>query len=161
MITQKQIAVVEKALIEQGLFVSCGHNPPNLMSTHWGSIGYFWNRWIFVLPVRNNKLSHDIIEKTGEFCVSVPYNDLRSAIMRIDIVSGRTNDKFTELHLHPVSAQKVKGFVVGDCGLHIECKVIYTDNVANNDLSPDIRQELYSTKDYHTLYFGEIVAVYE
>ncbi|MDR3021203.1 MAG: flavin reductase [Clostridiales bacterium] len=161
MITQKHITILEKALHEQGLFVTCGKNPPNLMSTHWGSIGYFFNRWVFILPVRQNKLSHEIIDQTGEFTVSVPYTDLRNAIMKADIISGRKVDKFIELHLHPVKAKQVNSFVVGDCGLHLECKVIYTSEITRAVLNDAIFDELYSKKDYHTMYFAEIIMVWE
>lgn len=161
MITQKQIAVLQKALSEQGLLITSGKTPPNVMSTHWGSVGYFFNRWVFVLPVRNNKLSHEIIEQTQEFSVSVPYKDLRNTISKADIISGRQANKFVELHLHPIKAQKINSYIVGDCGLHLECKVIHTANIARNNISPEINNQLYSNKDYHTMYYGEIVACYE
>ncbi|MDR1138832.1 MAG: flavin reductase [Clostridiales bacterium] len=161
MITQKQIDKTERALIEQGLFVTCGNKTPNLMSTHWGGFGYFFNRWLFILPVRNNKLSHEIIEQTQEFGVSVPYKDLRDAIVKTDITSGRTHNKFVELHLHPIKAKKIDTYLIGDCGLHIECKVIHTSNIARNNISQHLNEQMYHNKDYHTMYYGEIVDIYE
>ncbi|MCL1944413.1 MAG: flavin reductase [Firmicutes bacterium] len=161
MITQKQIGMVQRALQEQGLFVTSGKEQPNLMSTHWGSVGYFFNKWIFVLPVRNNKLSHEIIEKTQEFAVSVPYKDLRNTITKADITSGREGNKFVALHLHPLKCKSINSYVVGDCGLHLECKVIHTSNIARNNISEEINEQLYINKDYHTMYYGEILSVYE
>lgn len=155
------ISIIKKTTLEQGLFVTSGNNPPNLMATHWGSIGYFWNRWVFVLPVRYNKLTHDIIDETKEFTVSVPYKDLRYYIMKIDNLAGRTHDKFSEFHLHPIKARKVQSYIVGDCDLHLECKVIYTGNMSSGDIDPTLKNEMYSTKNFHTMYFGEIVDIYE
>ena len=51
------------ALRNSGLFVSCGKETPNLMSTHWGALGSFWNREVFVLPVREGKRSHEVIDR--------------------------------------------------------------------------------------------------
>jgi len=160
-IKDSHISTINKALREQGLFVTMGKNPPNLMSTHWGSIGYIWNKWIFVLPVRYNKLSHDIIDETKEFSVSIPYKDLRDYIMKLDTISGRTHDKFSELHLHPVKSRTIDSFVVGDCDLHLECKVVYTGNMGNQDLNQKLKDEMYSSKNFHTMYFAEIVDIYE
>ena len=149
------------ALKEQGLLVTCGKSPPNLMSTHWGGLGYFWNRWVFVLPVRYGKLSQSIITNAGEFCVSVPYSDLRHAIMQVDHISGHGHNKFEELHLHPVRAKTVQSYVVGDCGMHLECKVIYTGNTTADVVAPDLKAEMYAKKDFHAMYFGEIIDIYE
>ncbi|MCL2598967.1 MAG: flavin reductase [Firmicutes bacterium] len=160
-VTDTQIAVINKMMREQGLFATTGTNPPNPMGVHWGSIGYMWNRWVFCLPVRYNKLSHDIIEQTKEFTISVPYKDLRYYMVKLDNISGREHDKFTELHLHAKKAKKVGTYIVDDCDLHLECKVIYTSNMGPGDLDPMLKNDMYSTKNFHTMYFGEIVDIYE
>ena len=58
-----------------GLFVTCGKEKPNIMTTHWGALGAFWHKQVFVLPVRAGKRSHEILAETGSF---VPFS-LRKA----------------------------------------------------------------------------------
>jgi hypothetical protein len=45
-------------------------------------------------------------------------------------------------------------------GLHYECQIVYTSAMGPAHLSPELEQEFYAAKDYHTLYFGEIVDCY-
>ena len=75
-ITSEYRKRVTEALRSSGLFVTCGKEHPNIMSTHWGAIGTFWNRPVFVLPVRKGKLSHDLIDSHKSFAVSVPRVDM-------------------------------------------------------------------------------------
>jgi len=42
-------------------------------------------------------------------------------------------------------------------GLHYECKIVYKSAMNPVYLNKDYDTALYSEKDYHTLYFGEIV----
>lgn len=144
-----------------GVFVTCGLNPPNVMSTHWGGQGAIWNREIFTLPVRKSKLSHDIINSTMSFAVSVPYKDMRNEIIMCDQLSGFSTNKFDELHLHPKKARHIPAYVLGECGLILECKVVYKADMDRDSISDELSEEMYSCKDYHTVYFGEIIEAYE
>jgi flavin reductase (DIM6/NTAB) family NADH-FMN oxidoreductase RutF len=116
---------------------------------------------VFILPVRNSRYSHGIIEKSGTFTVSVPRKDLTDVIMRCSGLSGRDHDKFSELHLHPVKARTVDTYIVGDCGLHFECRVVYRAAMTGEALDPALNADVYNGKNYHTLFYGEVLAVYE
>lgn len=161
MIATEQRKRVMEALRESGLFISCGKATPNLMSTHWGALGNFWNKDVFVLPVRRGKLSHEVIEKEKSFAVSVPSFDMRNEIMICDHMSGYSVNKFDELHLHPRRAKHIPAYVLGECGLILECKVIFAAPVAQGYMDPALMADVYKNKDFHTMYFGEIVACYE
>ncbi|MDE6399192.1 MAG: flavin reductase [Clostridiales bacterium] len=149
------------ALSSGGLFVSCGKETPNLMSTHWGAIGTFWNKQVFVLPVREGKRSHEVIEKEKSFAISVPKTDMRNEIVRCDHMSGYAVNKFEELHLHPKRARCIPAYVLGECGLILECKVLFAASAQNGYVSDSLASEMYTGKDFHTMYFGEVVACYE
>jgi hypothetical protein len=43
---------------------------------------------------------------------------------------------------------------------HYECKIVYKSAMDNAFLDSDL-EKLYPKKDYHTLYFGQIMASYE
>ena len=143
-----------------GLFVTCGIEPHNVMSTHWGSVGTMWNRDVFVLPVRESKLSHSIIAETGEFAVCMPIKDMRDEIMLCDHLSGYNTNKFGELHLHPKRARHIDAYVLAECGLVLECRVILAADMTKEGLDSALLNEMYAHKDFHTLYFAEILDCY-
>lgn len=158
-LTTEQRMKLIGALKSSGLFISCGKETPNLMSTHWGALGSFWNRQVFILPVRTGKLSHEVIDKEKSFAVSVPIADMRREIMLCDHMSGYSVNKFEELHLHPRRAKKIPAYVLGECGLILECKVVYSCD--GGEIDESLKAEMYDGKDLHTMYFGEVVACYE
>ena len=149
------------ALRDSGLFISCGKNPPNRMATHWGALGNIWNRQVFILPVRNGKLSHEIIERDKSFAVSVPVTDMSREVMLCDHMSGYDVNKFEELHFHPKRAKKIPTYVLADCGLILECKVLFSAPADCGYLDETLKQEMYGKKDFHSIYFGEVIDCYE
>ncbi|MCI8413277.1 MAG: flavin reductase family protein [Clostridia bacterium] len=144
-----------------GLFVTCGKEKPNIMTTHWGALGAFWHKQVFVLPVRAGKRSHEILAETGSFAVSVPTTDMRNEIMLCDTMSGYAVNKFEALHLHPKRARKIPAYVLGECGLILECKVVYTATAEDGSADDALKADMYNGKQYHTMFFGEIIDCYE
>jgi len=45
-------------------------------------------------------------------------------------------------------------------GLHYESKIVYKSAMDPATLSPELDAAIYPSRDYHTLYFGEIVDCY-
>ncbi len=160
-LTTNQRILLNNALRDSGIFVSCGKAKPNLMSTHWGSLGNFWNRQIFILPVRSGKLSYEVIESEKTFAISVPTTDMSREIMMCDHMSGYTVNKFDALHLHPKRARKIDAYVLGDCGLIIECKVLFSCGEEFGYIDESLKNEMYADKAFHTMYFAEVIDCYE
>ena len=158
--TEKQRMTLMNALRSSGVFVTCGIQKSNVMTTHWGCMGTLWNRDVFMLPVRGSKLSHEIIAQNGSFAISVPVKDMRTEIAMCDHISGYFVNKFEELHLHPKRARKIDAYVLGECGLIVECKVAATVDLNKANVTPQLDAEMYSLKDYHTLFIGEVVEAY-
>ncbi len=160
--TDNQRVRLLKAIRQSGIFVTSGHKEKvNIMSTHWGSLGTFWNKPVFILPVRKSKLTHSLIDETGCFAISVPAKDMRNEIIMCDHLSGYDSNKFESLHLHPKRTKKIPTYTISECGLFLECKVIYKTDMQREQLDDKLREEMYSQKDFHTMYFAEVVAVYE
>ena len=47
----------------------------NSMTISWGMVGIEWGKPIFVTFIRENRFTRSLIEKTGEFTVSIPIDD--------------------------------------------------------------------------------------
>jgi hypothetical protein len=63
--------------------------------------------------------------------------------------------------METVAGLKVASPVINTRWRHYECKIIYKSAMDPAYLDRDYDISLYPQKDYHTLYFGEIMACYE
>ncbi len=149
------------AMTDPGLLVVSldGRGRPNPMTVGWGAIGVFWSKPVFIAPIRKSRYTHGCIKRTGDFTVNVLPRKLADAAMFCGTVSGRDHDKFAEANLNAAPSLKVKSPVIEECVLHYECRVVHTNAVAPKALIADIADAHYRDRDYHTYFFGEIVAV--
>ena len=157
------MAVAEKAMdqIKQGAFLTVRAGEAlNTMTIGWATIGYVWRKPVFTVLVRDSRHTFGIIEKAADFTVSVPTTDMRDAIMFCGTKSGRDYDKYNECGLGLAEANKVVSPIINTPGIHFECKIVF--KAAMDPAYLDAAYEkLYPEKDYHTLYFGEILDCYE
>jgi flavin reductase (DIM6/NTAB) family NADH-FMN oxidoreductase RutF len=133
----------------------------NTMTIGWATIGYVWRKPIMMVAVRLTRHTFSIIETAGDFTVSIPSSDMKKEIMFCGTKSGRDYNKFKECNLQTSDSQKVITPIIKVPGLHYECKIVYKSAMNPADLNKDYDAALYPEKDYHTLYFGEIVDCYE
>jgi len=150
-----------KALSSTGLLlVSLDANGrPNVMTIGWGSLGIFWRRPMFVVPVRHSRYTYGCIQATGDFTVNVLPRALAEVAAFCGTVSGRDHDKFAEANLTPAPGLRVKSPIIEQCVLHYECKTVHANDVVPDALAADIVGSLYQTGDYHRFFFGEILSV--
>jgi flavin reductase (DIM6/NTAB) family NADH-FMN oxidoreductase RutF len=147
--------------ISKGAFLTTAHGgKTNTMTIGWGSIGFIWNKPIFTVLVRPSRFTHGLIEPSGEFTVSFPFEDMKEALSLCGTKSGRDLDKIKAAGLALKPGQKVATPVIGCKGLHYECKVVYKQNMDPAALDGDYKGRCYPNGDYHTVYYGEILACY-
>lgn len=135
---------------------------PNTMTIGWGQPGVVWGKPCVTVLVRPSRFSHHMLEENAVFTVSVPVpGEMGDALRLCGRESGRDGDKFAKAGLTAKPAQKVDGVIIGECPLHIECRVVYKQEMMPALLDPAIDNSAYASKDYHTLYYGEVLAVYQ
>ena len=133
----------------------------NTMTIGWATIGYIWQRPVFMVAVRDSRYTFTLLEKTDNFTVTIPAGDEQNkAVAFCGTKSGRDLDKFKECNLLPKQARCTESPIIDIPGIHYECKIVYKSAMDNAFLDSDL-EKLYPKKDYHTLYFGEILASYE
>jgi flavin reductase (DIM6/NTAB) family NADH-FMN oxidoreductase RutF len=149
-------------LHKQGAFLTVKDGDiVNTMTISWGNIGYEWSRPIFTVMVRGSRYTYDLIEKSGEFTVSIPLNDgLKNALAVCGTKSGRDIDKFKEAKLGLKAGRKVETPVIEQCELHYECRIVYKQAMDPDLLKDEVKASAYKNGDYHTFYYGEIVDCY-
>jgi len=158
------MAVAEKAItqIKKGAFLTVKSGEAiNTMTIGWATIGYVWRKPMLMVAVRLSRHTFSIIETAADFTVSIPSSDMKKEIAFCGTKSGRDCNKFKECNLQTSYSQKVITPIIKVPGLHYECKIVYKSAMDPAYLNKDYDTALYPEKDYHTLYFGEIVDCYE
>jgi flavin reductase (DIM6/NTAB) family NADH-FMN oxidoreductase RutF len=148
--------------LEKGVFLTTAFGDKrNTMVIGWGGINVIWNRPMMVVFVRKIRATHELLEQSGQFTVSVPLSrDLSAALKICGTRSMRDIDKFAVCHLTPVPGRKVMTPVIGECELHYECRIMYKQQLSQSDIPDVVKTRFYPTGANHTVYFAEIVDSY-
>ena len=175
----KQIDVTEylpKILqeLKKGILVNTKNgDKTNSMTIGWGQIGIEWGKMFFTTYIRHGRFTHQQIEATKEFTVSVPLErtpEVAKAIGYIGSRSGREIDKLSDMNLTLSEGKEVKSPAIKELPLTLECKVIYSQEQNIDNIPQEIKDSCYpqdvpsdnpmANRDYHTVYYGEIVNAY-
>lgn len=132
----------------------------NTMTIGWVSFGFIWQRPIMTVMVRPTRYTFGIMEKAVDFTVTLPLDDMKNELEYCGSRSGREVNKFEECNLKIEKGQKVISPIIDTHGYHYECKIVCRSAMNPAFLDKEIDASLYPQKDYHTIYFGEIVACY-
>lgn len=97
-----------------------GHN--NIITIAWtGTV--CTNPPMVSVSVRPERYSYPILKETGEFVINLTTKDLTYAADYCGVKSGRDVDKFREMQLTPVPAEKIKAPLIQESPVNLECKV--------------------------------------
>jgi len=131
----------------------------NTMTVAWGSFGTMWNKPFAQVVVRPTRYTYQFMEKYSTFTLSAFGKRYRDALMLLGTKSGRDGDKIGESGLTIAASSKVSAPCFSEAELIIECKKIYFDDFEPKQfLEVDIFNK-YPEKDYHRIYYGEILTV--
>lgn len=133
----------------------------NTMTASWGTMGIFWNKPIAICFIRPTRHTYNYSEEEEFFSISFLKEGNRKILNFCGSKSGRDHDKIAETGLLPIELEN--GTIsYQQAKLVLECKKIYFDDLKPVFFMPDDADEkFYPNKDYHRMYFGEIVAAYE
>ena len=153
---------VMKAMTSRGLLLGSydSSGKANIMTIGWGQIGSTWGLPLWTVLVRPSRYTHQCIEHTGCFTVNVPGEDLAAACATCGTLSGRDIDKFADCDLTVEKASSVLAPTVGQCPLVYECQVVHSNDVLPDKLAEEIITGAYADGDFHTVYFGKIIATF-
>lgn len=160
--------------LEKGILINTKNGDKlNTMTIGWGQTGIEWNKLLFTAYVRHTRFTHEQIEATKEFTVSIPLKRTPSVARAMGFCgsrNGKNIDKFKECNLTAVKGIDVQSPAIKEIPLTLECKVIYQQEQEHKNIPLDLYEKFYKnvpssdgTKtddDYHTVYYGEIVNAY-
>jgi flavin reductase (DIM6/NTAB) family NADH-FMN oxidoreductase RutF len=148
--------------IKEGAFLTVkAEHGLNTMTIGGATFGFVWRKPIMMVSVRSSRHTFGIIEAAKDFTVTVPKGDMHKETAYCGTKSGRNVDKFKMCNLETTNGRYVASPIIKTRGRHYECKIIYKSAMNPAHLDNDYDSSLYPEKDYHTFYFGEILACYE
>ena len=161
LLTREAIASPLLAQLPKGIFLSVGGAAPNVMTVGWGGLSFYWGKDIFVAPIRPQRFTHAPLLQQKAFTLSVPAPESFAKELHLcGTLSGRDGDKFQAAGITPAAARAVDAPIVPGCAFYLECRVLATHAFTKEGTDPAIRQMTYTAGDFHTLFYGEIVASY-
>jgi flavin reductase (DIM6/NTAB) family NADH-FMN oxidoreductase RutF len=158
------MSIAEDAVskIKEGAFLTVkAADELNTMTIGWATFGFIWQKPVMMVAVRSTRHTFGIIEKALDFTVTIPSGDMRKATAFCGSKSGRDVDKFKMCNLETADGRNVASPIIKVPGIHYECKIVYKSAMNPAHLDKNYDKAIYPLKDYHTLYFGEILSCYE
>lgn len=158
------IEAVAAAIADQlprGAFLCVEGDTPNVMTVGWGGLAYYWKKHVYVAPVRQQRHTYPLLKAARRFTISVPHpGAMAKELAQAGTLSGRDGDKFEAMSLKTRQAKTMPVPVVEGCAWYLECVVLAENafDAAGTDAS--IVDYTYKAGDFHTLFYGDVVACY-
>ena len=132
----------------------------NTMTASWGGFGILWNKPVCFIFVRPTRFTYNFLEENERFTMSFFSKEYKKTLSFLGTISGKNLDKIGESGLTLVSIDNLS-FAFEESRLIFDCKKIYyNDLLPQNFLDSEIGLN-YKANDYHRMYIGEIVNIFE
>ncbi len=132
----------------------------NAMTVGWGSLGTMWGRPFAQVVVRPGRHTRQFIDAQDSFTLCAFPESCRAALQLLGSRSGRDGDKIAAAGLTPVASRQVAAPGYAEAELTLECRKMYEQEMAPAGFLDAAIEKHYPTRDYHRIYFGEILTVF-
>ena len=128
----------------------------NSMTISWGGVGTLWGKHVVTAYVRTSRYTHEFMDNNEYFTVSF-YKDMKRILGVFGSKSGRDIDK---MHYDGLTAKEVDGSVTfEEAEVTLVCKKLFMQQLAVENMTPEVRDAFYSGDAPHDMYIGEIVDI--
>lgn len=156
-----KVAALVSTQLPKGIFLCVGGEKPNVMTIGWGGLSFYWGRDVFVVPVRQQRFTYPLLQAEQAFTVCVPHSGaMKEALLQAGTLSGHDGNKFEAMGLETVPGRKVNAPVIPGCAYVLECVTRAQNDFTAPKTDDSIIDYTYKAGDFHTLFYGEIVACY-
>jgi len=131
------------------------------MTIGWGTLGYVWSKPVFMILVRPNRYTFGLIENVKDFTINVLQEEFNQEIAFCGTESGRDIDKVVKCNFDMKHGECSNAFYINQSAIHYECRIIHKNKVDPVTLEPSIIDTYYEQRDFHTIYYGEILGVFK
>ena len=147
---------IQNLLLTSGDFAK-GHY--NTMTVGWGSLGVMWGMPFAQVVVRPTRYTYGFMERYDTFTLCAFPQEYAPALELLGNRSGRDGNKIAESGLTPIASTQVAAPSFAEAELVLECRKIYWDDMIPAKFLDARIERRYPRKDYHRIYFGEILVV--
>ena len=141
------------------LITSGDENAYNTMTASWGGLGQLWNKDVCFIFIRPQRYTYEFIEKNELFTLSFYAEEYRKALSFCGTKSGRDYDKAKETGLTPLFTDGTTTFE--EAKLTLVCRKLAFQDMSPEGFLDESIKDNYAQNDYHRIYVGEILKVYE
>lgn len=142
-------------LLTAGTLESC-----NMMTVAWGSLGYIWNKPFAQAVVRPQRFTRGFMDSSDSFTLCAFPKMYRKDLNTLGTLSGRDGDKLAKTRLSLKPSKRVASPSYNEADLILECRKIYIQDMDPAGFIEKAIDKNYPDKDYHRIYFGEIVSIF-
>lgn len=132
----------------------------NMMTVAWGSIGCMWSKPFAQIVVRPQRHTFKFMEESDSFTLCAFPEQYRKALQTLGTLSGRDSDKLLKTDLTLKKSLTVAAPAYNEANLILECKKVYSQDMDPSCFLDKTIHDKYPEKDYHRIYFGEILAAF-
>jgi flavin reductase (DIM6/NTAB) family NADH-FMN oxidoreductase RutF len=132
----------------------------NMMTVAWGSLGCMWSKPFAQIVVRPQRHTRKYLERSDSFTLCAFPEKYRQDLQTLGTLSGRDGAKLSKTGLTLKASRQVAAPAYHEAQLILECRKIYWQDMDPRGFVDPAIQENYPGKDYHRIYFGEILAAY-
>lgn len=157
----RDIKISPVELISDGwaLLTAGNEEKYNTMTVSWGALGEIWGKDAAFVFVRPQRYTYEFTEKEELFTLSFYGSEFKDALRLCGSKSGRDIDKAEATGLKPVFTDGTVTFE--QAKYTIVCRKMASQFIDPAGFDDAAIENNYANKDYHKVYVGEIIKVYE
>jgi flavin reductase (DIM6/NTAB) family NADH-FMN oxidoreductase RutF len=129
----------------------------NCMTVGWGGLGTMWNKPFALIVVRPTRYTFEVMERSSGFTLCAFPEAHRKKLSWCGSHSGRDGNKAKEAGFTPIASRLVPAPSFDEAELILECRKTYFSDLDPGHFLDPSTESNYPAKDYHRMYFGEIV----
>lgn len=142
-----------------GLVTAGSKEKFNTMTVSWGAVGEIWGKDAVFIFIRPQRYTYEFLEKEDIFTLSFYGDKFKKALGICGSKSGRDIDKAAECGLTPLFTDG--GVTFEQAKYTIVCRKMASQFMNPEGFEDPAIENNYANRDYHKVYIGEILKVYE
>lgn len=132
----------------------------NTMPASWGGVGILWHKPVTYIFLRPQRYTRELMDASETFSACFLPEEYRDQLKFCGAHSGRDTDKLTECGFDSITLDDTPALAQSE--IVVTCRKLYRQKFDPACfIVPGLDEKNYPNKDYHYVYVGEILGVYE
>jgi len=128
----------------------------NTMTASWGGMGYIWEKPTSMCVLRPQRYTTEFMNKNDFYTLTFFPETEKKKLQILGTKSGRNINKMQDSGLTPIYSDNYVYFE--EAKITLICKKLYYQDLEPQNFNdPKLAEKMYPQKDFHRMFFGEIV----